>query len=162
MIEISIFCGSRKLIPDTMVGKNTKVPKPKIAIFHHLPLPDHHDGHWAVPPASSSSSLSSSPPKALGLISCAAKSVENLSSPINLINLLQPTNHIVLDWTFGGRYFCGLVKKFGVQNYYCIWTVFYVCNIKYLCSCEFFGNKLQNNFDCKCQLANIFHTEFFR
>ena len=50
MIEISIFCGSRELIPDIMVMKNTKVPKPKIAIIHHLPLPERHQGHWAVLP----------------------------------------------------------------------------------------------------------------
>ena len=49
MIEISIFCGSRKLIPDMMVMKNTKVLKHKIAIIHHLPLPERHQGHWAVP-----------------------------------------------------------------------------------------------------------------
>ena len=46
MIEISIFCAFRKLIPDMMVMKNTKVLKPKIAIIHHLPLPERHQGHW--------------------------------------------------------------------------------------------------------------------
>ena len=30
--------------------KNTKVLKPKIAIIHHLPLPERHQGQWAVPP----------------------------------------------------------------------------------------------------------------
>ena len=90
-----------------------------------------------VPPASSSSTLSSSPPKALGLISCAAKSVENLSSPINLINLLQPTNHIVLDWTFVGQYFCGFVQRSLIKitkpSNYCICTLYSMCVISNIC-----------------------------
>ena len=138
--------------------KIQKSPNPKLPSFITYLYPSVIKGTGMVPPASSSSSLSSSPPKALGLISCAAKSVENLSPPINLINLLQPSNHIVLDCIFGGLYFCGFVQssKLLKPSNFCNCTLYLMCVISNICV---FVNSLVTNYK-QILLTNIDWPKF--